>query len=309
MRFPFKAPKLSVVIVAYKMASQIENTLFTLSVAYQKGVNASDFEIILIENESDDMISKQNIRRLGQNIRYFRRKEESQSPVNAVNYGVSKASAKHVAIMIDGARMLTPRVLKYMIEISSHQSNYVISVPGYHIGRKLQQEAVNEGYGQVEEARLMCSVNWFKNGYELFKISCFSGSSARGYFADLSESNCLCVPKSIYHQIGGMDPRFNSHGGGYANLDLYKRLLLHPGSELYLLFGEGCFHQFHNGATTGGSHVERQQTMREICNQYKAIRGEAFIPARRQATFYGCVEDSVWPFIKDSINKVCPYAA
>lgn len=309
MQFPFRSPKLSVIVVGYKMPAQLENTLFTLSAGYQREVRADEYEVIVVENESVEMLSRKAAHRLGSNIRYYSRKETNSSPVNAINFGVSKARAKHVAIMIDGARMVTPHVLKYMIEISSFHKNSVISIPGYHLGGKLQQDAVNEGYDQFEEARLMSTVNWFKNGYELFKIACFSGSSARGYFTDLSESNCLCVSKKLYWDIGGMDPNFDSHGGGFANLDLYKRLLEFPQTQLFLLFGEGCFHQFHGGVTTGASKAARQQTMLEITEQYERLRGVSFRPAQKQAIFYGRVEDNVWPFIKDSINQVCPHAA
>jgi len=299
-----RVPKLSVIVVGYKMPRQVLNTLFTLSARYQEGVQESDYEVILVENDSDVMVSPNSLAALGDNFRYFRRQETHASPVNAVNFGVSKARAKYIAIMIDGARMVTPRVIQYMIDISRNQSEAVVNVPGYHIGKDLQQVAVQDGYDEAQEARLLSSVPWVDDGYTLFKVACFSGSSARGYFNDFSESNCLGVSKKRYLAIGGMDPRFNTHGGGYANLDLYTRLLSRPKSRLFLLFGEGCFHQFHGGVTTGARDTDRRETMQLIAGQYQDIRGRAYEPLEKPAQFYGRVEPSVWPFIKESIDKV-----
>lgn len=46
------APKLSVVVVCYEMATQIENTLRSLVPPYQQAVALGDYEIILIDHGS-----------------------------------------------------------------------------------------------------------------------------------------------------------------------------------------------------------------------------------------------------------------
>ena len=45
-------PRLSVALVCYEMAGQIENTLRSLLPPYQREVTLEDYEIILIDNGS-----------------------------------------------------------------------------------------------------------------------------------------------------------------------------------------------------------------------------------------------------------------
>ena len=45
-------PKLSIVVVCYRMRNQVLNTVASLSPDYQRGVSAEDYEVILIENDS-----------------------------------------------------------------------------------------------------------------------------------------------------------------------------------------------------------------------------------------------------------------
>ena len=48
MNSPESRLKISVVVVCYEMAAQIKNTLRSLLPPYQRGVETSDYEIILI---------------------------------------------------------------------------------------------------------------------------------------------------------------------------------------------------------------------------------------------------------------------
>jgi vacuolar-type H+-ATPase subunit F/Vma7 len=52
-------PKLSVVVVCYEMAAQIENTLRSLLPPYQRGVETTDYEIILIDNGSAKVLDEE----------------------------------------------------------------------------------------------------------------------------------------------------------------------------------------------------------------------------------------------------------
>ena len=58
MNSPEARPKLSVVVVCYEMAAQIKNTLRSLLPPYQRGVEVSDYEIILIDNGSAGMLDE-----------------------------------------------------------------------------------------------------------------------------------------------------------------------------------------------------------------------------------------------------------
>ena len=191
------------------------------------------------------------------------------SPAEAINYGVDLAKGDVVGIMIDGARMVTPGVLHYIFAAYQISTRRVVAVPGYHLGRELQKNSVENGYDEDLESQLLKQINWPENGYELFEISCFSGSCRQGFFLPMAESNCLCLPKDVFLEIGGCESRFDLPGGGAVNLDLYKRVCELPDMDLVILFGEGTFHQYHGGVTTGHMQYDAQEMIRKIFAQYE----------------------------------------
>jgi len=82
------------------------------------------------------------------------------------------------------------------------------------------------------------------------------------------------VRRDAYDRLGGFDERFDFPGGGFVNLDFFRRTVLRKGSELVMLLGEGTFHQLHGGiATNARSEQERQDLQRRWETQYKALRG------------------------------------
>ena len=299
-----RKPKLSIVIVAYKMPEQADKTLLSLSTTYQQGVNQDDYEILLVENHSERLLGKQRATRHAGNIRYFHRQETLSSPVPAINFAVSKARGQHVAIMIDGARMVTPGIVRQTLEAFRIAPHAAVSAPGYHIGHKLQQIAVNEGYNEEAEAQLLQSIQWPADGYRLFDIAVLSGSCMGGFFQANYESNFIALSVQKWQQLGGMDTRYNDFGGGNANLDLYKRLLESPDTPFYLLYGEGSFHQFHGGVTTGTLKDERARIYKQLDDQDIAIRGENRGAPTARPILYGEAHPGVYRFIRHSLDKV-----
>ena len=297
-------PVISFVVVIYRMSQQARRTLYSLSASYQVGVDENDYELIVVENDSEANLGQQAAEETGNNVRYFHRLESEPTPVHAVNFGVEKARGTHVCIMIDGARMVTPGVVNFMLAALRLHPRALVSVPGYHLGLKVQQEAMLEGYDENYEQSLLTSIKWPENGYDLFKISCFSGTSANGFFRPIGESNCLCMSKEFYHQIGGCDPRFNESGGGQVNLDLYKRACETPESILVTLLGEGSFHQFHGGVTTGQQGEARKKAMEAHFAQYARIRGEPYSPPTCRSIYFGTLPDSALKFVHHSAERV-----
>jgi hypothetical protein len=53
------APRLSIVVMVYKMPEQAKKTLYSLSAAYQRGVTENDYEVIVMENPSSRMLGKE----------------------------------------------------------------------------------------------------------------------------------------------------------------------------------------------------------------------------------------------------------
>lgn len=298
-----RRPKLSIVLIVYKMPDQAERTIRSLSTELQRGVTESDYEIIVVENHSSWLLGEERAVKYGTNIRYFQRHETQRSPVNAVNFGASKARGTHLAIAIDGARMLTPGVVRSALEIFCLNPEAAVSVTGYHIGEKLQQKAVNEGYNEQVEAEFLKKINWPEDGYRLFDIGVLAGSCMAGFFLPNSESNFICMSISKWKQLGGMDSRFNDFGGGNANLDIYKRLLESPNTPFYLLYAEGSFHQFHGGVTTNTLAEERAATYAMLDKQDQEIRGDNRAPPTVVPILYGRPHRAMYKVLRHSIDK------
>src|SRR5690606_22108756 len=118
------------------------------------------------------------------------------------------------------------------------------------------------------------------------------------------ESNFIGLSVRKWKDIGGMDSRYDDFGGGNANLDLYKRLLDPPGVPFYLLFGEGSFHQFHGGVTTGTRSEERERVYRLLTEQDIAIRGEDRESPKAKPILFGTARPPVYRFLRQSLDKV-----
>lgn len=297
-------PRLSLVVIIYKMPEQAQNTLYSLSLDYQQGVFGEDYEVIVIENASDKPMGRAGLKALKGNFRYYYREETLPTPVPAINFGASVAKGKNIGIMIDGARMATPGIVRHMLMASRTSRNAVVAVPGYHLGDRVQQEAIHSGYTYETEKNLLKSIGWPKDGYQLFDIACTSATSRAGYFRPMGESNCISVPRHIWKRLGGVDARFTETGGGQANLDFYKRVCEQADIDLILLAGEGTFHQFHGGITTGTVGEERQKIMQAHFDQYKSIRGEYYSPPKRRPMIFGTFKNPSLRFMDSSLETV-----
>ena len=267
-------PEMSVVMVVHDMPQQALNTLRSFAVPYQLHMSSDDYELIVVENESDHLLGEAAALATGPNVRYFLRPNEGRSPVPALIHGISMARADRLGVVIDGARMVTPRVLHYARAAFRITPHAVVNVPGYHLGSSEQHR--NPGHDEQTDQRLLEHVDWMRDGYRLFEISVFfRGRHQHGYLLPLMESNCVFFSRAAYHAIGGVDRRFDMPGGGMVNLDLYKRLVERPAAELFVTAGEGTFHQFHGGVTTKADG-SREALLRSFRDQYLEIRGEPY---------------------------------
>jgi hypothetical protein len=299
-----RTPVLSVVVVVYAMPDQAKRTLFTLSPAYQRNVDAADYEVIVVENESTRLLGAQAAESSGPNVRHFLRHESASSPVFAANFGAAQARGRVLAMMVDGARLLSPGVIELALLAHRAERCALVSVPGYHLGSELQQRAVQTGYGESAEAGLLSSIGWPDDGYRLFDISCLSGSCAGGFLVPYAESNCLCLTKEAFERLRGFDERFVSRGGGYTNLDFYVRATELPDVALFVTPGEGTFHQFHGGITTGGVGIEdRARLMNDIHDEYQALRGHPFVMPQREAILLGRIPPNARRFFEESMKN------
>jgi len=271
---PYNGEKLSVIVNFYNMRRESKRTLFSLTEEYQYFVSSSQYEVIAIDNGSTEPLSSEEVSLFGDNFRYIFYDAKTPSPCAALNYAVSIAKYNNVMLCIDGARILSPSILHYTLNIASLYEHPFVYTLGMHIGDKPQNYLLKEGYDQNVEDHLLETIDWKKNGYELFLISSLALSAKKGFFSCLAESNCFMLKKADYLSIGGFDESFISRGGGISNLDIFERVISNSLFKRVMLLGEATFHQFHGGVATNVSM--ENHPLSEMMAEYKNINGHDF---------------------------------
>ncbi|MDG6348459.1 hypothetical protein QAA18_06830 [Luteimonas sp. 8-5] len=267
-------PRLSVVVNFHDMRREAARTLHTLSPDYQRGVDAVDYEVLAVENGSSAPLDPADVIVHGPNFHYLRIERGGPSPCAAINHAAATARGQWLMVCIDGARMLSPGLLHHALAaLASHHRPFVYTL-GMHLGPKPQNESMEDGYDQRVEDALLESIDWRGQGYRLFRASSVAYSSHNGFFSRLSESNCFALRREDYRALGGLDERFDSPGGGLANLDFFNRAHALPGVEPVMLLGEATFHQFHGGVATNVPRAEHPWP--RMAAEYERIRGRAF---------------------------------
>ena len=280
-------PKLSIVVCAYNMPRELPRTIRSLSPAMQRDVRSSDYEIIVVDNGSTKPFDENECRQWGTDLRVLRIAPSSAlpSPVCAINAGIEQARGPLVGVMIDGARLASPGLVKYAIMANTLAERTVILTLGFHLGSEVQMRSVAKGYNQEQEDLLLTQTNWTDDGYRLFNISAFAGSSENGWFGTISESNAIFLRKELWHELDGFDEQFQAPGGGLVNLDTLLRAVMLPSVSVITLLGEGTFHQVHDGIATNAA----QHLWDAFHTEYKAIRGREFSPPTYQSLYLGSV--------------------
>ena len=280
---------LSVVVVFHNMRREAARTLRSLSRTYQEGIEDLDYEVIVVENGSapDQVLGEEFVRSFGPEFRYLNLAgEATPSPADALNRGIRESVGASVALMVDGAHVLTPGVLHHgMTGLRAYEPS-VVAVQPWYLGPGQQGEAMRSGYDQDVEDALFEQISWPSNGYDLFEISHFQGD--RDWLDGLWESNCLFVPRKLLEQAGGFDEGFDTPGGGYTNLDIYERLGATPGVDVVSILGEGSFHQVHGGTTTNQADPEeRRQKVFAFGQRYAELRGRPYSGPEKQIRYVG----------------------
>jgi cephalosporin hydroxylase len=288
---PNRGVDLSVIAVFYDMRREAERTLHSLSRSYQEGTDELDYEVIVVENGSSDgeKLGEELVRGFGPEFRYLDLGPDSTpSPAAALNRGIAISRGESLALMIDGAHVLTPGVLRYgMLGLRTY-APAIVTTHQWYLGPGQQGEAIEGGYDQAYEDRLFERIRWPQDGYRLFEIGNFIGD--RDWFDGLWESNCLFAPRGLLEQVGGLDESFSMPGGGYANLDLFERLGATPGVTVAGILGEASFHQLHGGTTTNQSDIgERHARLMSYREHYEQIRKRPFRGPGKPRHFVGKV--------------------
>ncbi len=279
------------------MGRELPRTLATLSPDYQR--DAPDYEVIVVDNGSPTPVPNYLLDPLP-NAKLIRLDPAPGSPARACNVGIEAASADTVGVFIDGARMASPGVVANA-HAAMRTERTIVSTLAFHLGSEPQMQSAKRGYDQQVEDRLLASIDWHRDGYELFTVSVFAGSSHRGWFGPMGESNGLFLSAALWQEVGGFDESFDRPGGGLVNHDLYRRTCELPYTDLTVLLGEGTFHQYHGGASTSGRDLHD-----ELWAEYESIRGRPFVPPTKAASYYGSVAPQSLPHLLRSAELAQP---
>lgn len=281
-------PRLSIIVVVYNMARQAMNTLYSLSPRYQQNVHADDYEVIVIENVSANTLDPEQVCQLGHNIHYTLREESSVSPAAAINEGFRQTKAPFIGLLIDGARMVTPRVIEYALAAQRMSAHALVTVTGFNLGPELHYN-VDRQYGEEQEKNLLERICWQENGYRLFDISNLGEANPRGIFQPFMENNCYFSSVENFQEIGFADEQFQLPGGGSLNLHMYRSVGMLPRCEHYFVMaGEANFHQFHGGVTTA-KRSDRDALLLQFKEQLEKKWGGRFPALEREPVLIGAV--------------------
>ncbi|MEO8460648.1 MAG: glycosyltransferase [Dokdonella sp.] len=267
-------PRLSVVVVAYNMAREAPRTLRSLAADYQRHIEATDYEVIVVDNGSMPALDPAIVEALPGNFHLLRIDPALPSPAQAVNRGLALAQGDVIGVMIDGARIATPGLLHFALGGAALYPHAVVASVGWFVGFDVQKFAIEGGHTKQREDALLASIDWPADGYRLFEIGTLDGSWVNGWFQPIAESNGLFLRREMWDTLGGFDERFDVPGGGLVNLDVYRRALELPDAELVVLLGEGTFHQMHGGTATNSEIDGFEETVQAWVKQYEAIHGK-----------------------------------
>jgi glycosyltransferase involved in cell wall biosynthesis len=281
--------KLSVILISYDMAREIPRTLQSLSRTYQHDAADLEYEVLLVDNGSPIPLDAATWADIDVPVRLIPVRDASSSPARAINIALEEAAGEIICLMIDGAHILTPGVFRMALSSYRAFTDAVVAVRYFYLGMEEQTVSIAKGYDQQAEDKLLERIQWPQDGYRLYEISTplRSGANRLTWFNRMFEANCLFMRRSLFSALGGADERFDYPGGGFLNLDIFKRAVESPGVTPLQIIGEGSFHQLHGGVTTNSSGDERMARLNKYRAQYAQIRGHDDVMAKASFTYMG----------------------
>lgn len=268
-------PLFTIIVNFYNMRREAERTLTSLTRGYQRGIGDLRYEVLCVDNGSSPPLDADWVESFGPEFRLIRPAVPLPSPCHALNDAAAEAKGRYLAIMIDGAHLLTPGVFREVWDAIEETPDAVIALRQWFVGGD-QRWLASVGYSTSQEDMLFDKIGWPVDGYRLFRVGTPVWESPYHWFNGIIESNCLFLPRALYQRIGGMNEAFSEPGAGYANLDLFKRAVSAVEEPLIALLGEASFHQFHGGTTTNVTREEKDRRVRMYESSYAQIQGQLF---------------------------------
>ena len=276
-----KSPDISIAIVCWRMSRELPRTLWSLSRAFQQGVDDLDYEIIVVDNGSEDL---PHAPQMDPVPRIEVARVQSASPVGAMNEALERASGRLIGAWIDGARLAAPNLVRSVWLAAQLHPNPVLAVPNRQLGPTRQAISVGEDYSAKVEDSLLQQAGWPSPDADLFAISAPEAAHIR---APMLESNALFLTAGDWTRLGRYDPAFAEAGGGAANPDMFWRATQLSETQLIRLENTATFHQVHGGTTTFGPE-RAVAALKNAARNYAKVRGQILRPVREVGWIYDC---------------------
>ena len=212
------------------MRREAPRSLRSLSARYQQGLDGRHYEVIVVENGSDpdQRLGAALVEGFGSHFRYIDMGDDATpSPVPAMNRGLAKSKGRALALMIDGAHVLTPRVLHYGLAGLEAYGPAVVATQAWYVGPGQQGDVMRAGYDQAVEDALFEQIALAGGRLPALRDRPLRRRS-RLVRRSVGEQLPLRAPHPDSSRSGGLDEAFAMPGGGYSNLDLYERLAVEP---------------------------------------------------------------------------------
>lgn len=99
---------LLVIVVAYNRQRELPRTLYSLSRSCQRGIDALRYEVLVVDNGSEDPVASGMAGAFGPEFRLLRVPSGNPSPVDALNQAAAASRGASLMLCVDGARILSP---------------------------------------------------------------------------------------------------------------------------------------------------------------------------------------------------------
>jgi len=162
----------------------------------QQGVDAEDYELIVVDNGSARSPQERELKALAPNLVLISQPAATVSPVPAIHRRLEVARGDLIGVCIDGARMASPGLIAKALTASRLHERPAIGTPAFHPGTDLQRASVLQGYSQEVEDALLTDCRWEDDGYRLFDISSLAGSSVYAWFVIPAETSALFLRRT-----------------------------------------------------------------------------------------------------------------
>ncbi len=292
---PRRRPRLSVIICTFDMAREAPRTILSSAIPYQTGVQAGDYEVIVLDNGSKIPLTYDNP---PPGVSIIRVPEPHPSPVFAMNWAARElATGDLLMFCVDGARILSQGIVAGTLRAHETVDDAFVFALSWHLGPKVQMLSVPEGYDRALEDGLIAKAHWPEAPDALFDISVFAGSSGAGFFGSINESNAYSMTRAMFEQHGGFDERFASPGGGLANIEIFQRYTTRPNARNVCLLNEGTFHQVHDSVATSG-----KTDFATFDLEYEAIYGRHYQHTQYETLYQGRPRKGMIPFLLQSLQ-------